>query len=139
MLKFRYATAEDYENFNEFYKYRDFLGAGQLAKADSMSRKDFDEYIGYGNIILAESDSNTIVGYAQITAYDDGIVSLRDIQLAPMKMDYIYDFVKYIEAESRNIGMKKVEVISDTLETDFMWKRMGYNSVNNSDLYAKNI
>ncbi len=139
MLKFRYATAEDYENFNEFYRHRDFLGAGQLEKADSMSRKDFEKYIRYGGIILAESDSNTIVGYADIAAYDDGIVSLRDIQLAPMEMDYIYDFVRYIEAESRNIGMKKIEVISDTLETDFMWKRMRYNSVNNSDLYAKNI
>ena len=139
MLKFRYATAEDYENFNEFYRHRDFLGAVQLEKADSMSRKDFEKYIRHGNIILAESDSNTIVGYADIAAYDDGIVSLRDIQLAPMEMDYIYDFVRYIEAESRNIGMKKIEVISDTLETDFMWKRMRYNSVNNSDLYAKNI
>ena len=139
-IKFRNAGEEDFVKFNEIYVKTTFLGNRILEQIKPKSFEDFMMLVENEEIILME-DSENIIGYAIVKAYDDGECVIEDIYILEefQNRGLGRQFVNYIERTAKETGMEFISLMSATSETDRVWEVFGYVSVNYSDEYRKNL
>lgn len=141
-MKLRMAnlTRGNYETFSQMhlkFRYAELDTAEELQrKAIIKNYEDYYEYAAKEWIYFAEEDGEA-VGYVIITAYDDMSVKLEEVYIerSCQRKGYGKKFVKKIIEFLKENGMKKVEVFSATMATDYFWAACRFRSVNGSEMF----
>ena len=116
------ATQKDYAKFEELQKRFIYLGSKEIRGEPSVSKELFDDYVERESMMVAY-EGDTLVGYAFIDGYDDGICVIREIFVAPeyQHKGYGHTIVQRIKEEAKKSGFKKLQVFSVLIETDNFW------------------
>lgn len=135
----RYATQGDYEAFNKLFTSCVLLGGtGTPSNTKPYDKKNYKEECET-NIIVAER-SGELVGYTLLNATDESDVihisemftadSVRNTGVGRKMLDFL-------ESEMKGSQFTKLDLMSAFMESDRIWERMGFKSVNFSDQYRK--
>ena len=135
----RYATKGDYEAFNNLYLQCVLLGGtGTPSNTKPYVKENFKDECET-NIIVAEKNGE-LVGYTLLNATDEPDV----IRISEM---FTTIFVRgtgvgrkmldFLESEMKGSQFTTLDLMSDFMETDRIWERMGFKSVNFTDQYRK--
>lgn len=138
-INIRYATKGDYEAFNKLYRQCVLLGGtGTPCHTESYDKEDYKVECET-NIIVAEKDGE-LVGYTLLNATDESDVihisemftanSVRGTGVGRKMLDFL-------ESEMKGSQFTKLDLMSAFMESDRIWERMGFKSVNFTDQYRK--
>ena len=121
-IKVECATPKDYAKFEELQKRFIYLGSNEIRKEPSVDRKTFDDYVSRESMMVAY-EGDTLVGYAFVDGYDDGICSIREIFVDPVHQHKGYGraIVQKIREEAKLCGFEMLQVFSVMIETDNFW------------------
>lgn len=141
-MKLRMAdlTRGDYETFKQMhlqFRYAELNTALELErKAIIKNYEDYYEYAQKEWIYFAVKDGEP-VGYVVLTAYDDMTVKLEEVYIKKscQRKGYGKKFVKKIIEFLKENKMKKVEVFSATMATDYFWAECRFRSVGGSEMF----
>lgn len=122
MINVECATQKDYAKFEELQKRFIYLGSKETRSEPSVDKKTFDDYVSRESMMVAY-EGDTLVGYAFVDGYDDGICSIREIFVDPkyQHKGYGKTIVQKIREEAKLSGFKKLQVFSLMIETDNFW------------------
>ena len=117
------ATRKDYQQFAEVHKRFVYLSSSELRET-IMDEETFNEYADMGRIFVA-FDGDIMVGYAVVTAYEDGKCHINEIFVLPeyQHKGYGKQIVDKIIVEAKESGLNKLLVFSLLIETDAFWMR----------------
>lgn len=135
----RYATQEDYEAFNKLYMQCVLLGGTGDPSNTKPYRKESFKVDCETNIIVAEKNGE-LVGYTLLDATDEPDV----IHISEMFTTIFVrgtgvgrKMLKFLEEEMKGSQFTTIDLMSAFRETDRIWERMGFKSVNFTDQYRK--
>lgn len=122
MISVECATPKDYLQFEELQKRFIYLGSKEPRGEPSVNKETFDDYVARESMMVAY-EGDTLVGYAFVDGYDDGVCSIREIFVAPehQHKGYGKEIVRRIREEAKLAGFKKLQVFSILIETDNFW------------------
>lgn len=140
----RETRPEDYEAFKGIYARCMYTGGtGEIAHEEPFSKKTFEEECGI-SIIVAEMNGQ-IVGYTRIyatTASDN----VEVIKIDEMFTDICVrgkgvarQMLNFLENEVRGSEYNNIDLVSVSMETDRIWERMGFKSINYTEHYRKTV
>ncbi len=133
-------TRGDYETFKRMhlqFRYAELNAAQELErKAVIKNYEDYYEYAQKEWIYFAVKDGEE-VGYVVLTAYEDMTVKLEEVYIRKdcQRKGHGKKFVKKIVEFLKENGMKKVEVFSATMATDYFWAECRFRSVGGSEMF----
>ena len=138
-IKFRNANEKDFVEFNKVYEKTTYLGE-QPFSFNPMSAKEYMDLVEQEGIILMEY-ADSIIGYSIVKAFDDGECIIKDVYILQefQNKGLGRKFVNFIEKTAQEAGMNLISLMSATIETDEVWKKLGYNSEDFSDKYIKKL
>ena len=138
-IKFRNANEKDFVEFNKVYEKTTYLGE-QPFSFNPMPAKEYMNLVEQEGIILMEY-ADSIIGYSIVKAFDDGECIIKDVYILQefQNKGLGRKFVNFIEKTAQEAGMNLISLMSATIETDEVWKKLGYNSEDFSDKYIKKL
>lgn len=137
MLNFRIAELEDYDEFNELYKNANYLGGPETLKKDFKKSK-YQELVG-GNIFIAEKGDDKFFGYAVLYGISDEVCKIGEMYVKEQRNGYGKEFFDYLREVIKNNGFSKIVLMSFSMETDKVWKKYGFESINFTDEYEMTL
>ena len=122
MINVECATQKDYQKFQELQRRFVYLGSTELRDEPTVDKATFDDYVSRESMMVAY-EGDTLVGYAFVDGYDDGICSIREIFVDPkyQHKGYGKQIVQKIREEAKASGFEKLQVVSLWMETDNFW------------------
>lgn len=133
MLNFRSAEQKDYNEFNEMYKKAQYLGCSVTCKQDFKKDK-YDEMVG-GNIIITEKEDDKYFGYAVLYGIDEDTCKIGEMYVKEQGKGYGKELFAYVREAIKESGFSRIILMSFSIETDRVWEKLGFESVNFTDEY----
>lgn len=117
------ATRNDYPKFADVHKRFTYVGSTE-PREPIVSQERFNEYVDAGSMFAA-FEGEKMVGYAIVSAYEDGTCDINEIFVLP---EYQHRgvgkaIVQKVIKEARASELTKLKVFSVFMETDNFWMR----------------
>ena len=135
----RYATEADYEAFNKLYCQCVLLGGTDTPSNTKPYGRESFKMDCETNIIVAVKNGE-LVGYTLLDATDEpDVIHISEMftTISVRRTGVGRKMLEFLESEMKWSQFTKLDLMSAFRETDCVWERMGFNSVNFTDQYRK--
>lgn len=122
-IRIENATRKDYPKFADVHSRFTYVASTEVRKP-IVNQEQFNEYVDSGSLFAA-FEGDVMVGYAIVSAYEDGTCDINEIFVLP---EYQHRgvgkaIVQKIVEEAKASELTKLKVFSIFMETDSFWMR----------------
>ena len=125
-IRIEIAKKNDYPQFAEVHKRFTYVGSNNTRES-IVNEERFNEYVELASMFVA-FEGDVMVGYAIVTAYEDGTCDINEIFVLPEHQHKGIGkaIVQKIEKDAKDSEITQLRVFSIFIETDSFWMMKCY-------------